>query len=201
MKYQIGSSYDICPHGRENYRAICVGYVRFENKNKYPVFKFDFYAYPPKLCYLALDEEDRWLAGGHSHEEMIENFKSQLNFYGTSYKAIKIGEHELSKEEFVKQASEAGVKIQDIHETLLRGYFLTCYPQEGGGEIKWCPKCNQIRHTSCSACGCGNCDVCEHRWCCRGDEPNQFIMDGVPLDELPAWGYIGDGPFTFKPLG
>lgn len=29
-----------------------------------------------------------------------------------------------------------------------------------------CPRCNQVRETTCSACGCGNCLTCGYRFCC-----------------------------------
>lgn len=34
------------------------------------------------------------------------------------------------------------------------------------GDIKVCPKCEKVRVTSCSACGCGNCETCGYRYSC-----------------------------------
>jgi hypothetical protein len=35
------------------------------------------------------------------------------------------------------------------------------------GEIKHCPTCNDIRITSCCACGCGSCYTCNYRFSCN----------------------------------
>lgn len=49
-----------------------------------------------------------------------------------------------------------------------------------GGDIKWCNQCQGVRHTSCSACGCGNCQTCGYRWVCN---PVQNL-DPIPLNSI-----------------
>ena len=43
------------------------------------------------------------------------------------------------------------------------------------GEIKYCPTCNDIRTTTCSACGCGSCLTCRYRFTCMPELPSQII--------------------------
>lgn len=56
------------------------------------------------------------------------------------------------------------------------------------GEIKHCPTCNDIRITSCCACGCGSCYTCNYRFSCSPYifppmKPMKMeqIMDGLGL--------------------
>ena len=39
------------------------------------------------------------------------------------------------------------------------------------GWICYCPQCERKTQTTRCACGCGNCTVCDYRWCCYGDAP------------------------------
>ena len=53
---------------------------------------------------------------------------------------------------------------EQIEQTILNGCYSSHHNHKG--EIKWCPNCQKIRQTSCCACGCGNCKICNYRWCC-----------------------------------
>jgi len=77
---------------------------------------------------------------------------------------IKVGEIILSKEEFLDQVKDILTEEQ-IQECLVAGKYR--HFQNMKGEVKWCPKWEKIRQTSCCACGCGNCEDCGHRWSCR----------------------------------
>jgi len=51
------------------------------------------------------------------------------------------------------------------------------------GDIKVCPKCQEVRVTSCSACGCGSCETCGYRYSCMPviNMPNMNLnnTDGI----------------------
>ena len=49
------------------------------------------------------------------------------------------------------------------------------------GEKKHCPTCNEIRQTTCVACGCGSCTTCGHRFSC-----------GPPIDLSKTIQFRGD---------
>lgn len=70
---------------------------------------------------------------------------------------IKVGEITLSKEEFLDQVKDIFTEEQ-IQECLAAGKYR--HLENRRGKIKWCPKCEKIRQTSCCTCGCGNCKDC-----------------------------------------
>lgn len=39
------------------------------------------------------------------------------------------------------------------------------------GEIKFCPNCEKEVETTCAACGCGRCTICDYRWTCLPNFP------------------------------
>lgn len=43
------------------------------------------------------------------------------------------------------------------------------------GNVQHCPTCNKTRITSCSACGCGYCYTCNHRFSCNSTTLNTQI--------------------------
>lgn len=48
---------------------------------------------------------------------------------------------------------------------------IDCIKETKIGWISYCPQCKKETQTTRCACGCGNCTVCDYRWCCYGDAP------------------------------
>lgn len=40
-------------------------------------------------------------------------------------------------------------------------------------ERKYCPECKTEQDTTCCACGCGHCVICNYKWCCLPIDSNQ----------------------------
>ena len=109
-------------------------------------------------------------------EGLAKAVGNSFRFEGAGYQRISIGEKFLSVEDFEDQALDAGVPNKIIEETILRGQYYTTHHPDKYGDIKWCPECDKLRHTSCCACGCGSCYYCGHRWCCyTPPDLNRFI--------------------------
>jgi hypothetical protein len=49
------------------------------------------------------------------------------------------------------------------------------------GELRHCPTCNDMRITGCSACGCGSCYVCHHKFTCRPLDINPIEPIAIPI--------------------
>jgi hypothetical protein len=54
------------------------------------------------------------------------------------------------------------------------------------GEIKCCPKCEKIRVTGCSACGCGSCMTCGYRWSCNSSYITPVVAEKL-LSMTDSW--------------
>jgi hypothetical protein len=176
--YKIGQKYRINPFGQNtkwNHKfqrsvpydgddAEFVGWIRLKNKEKLPVFKFNFYSHGDPTCFVVL-ENGKWVVGGNNVEQMMQNFHREIDYFGKGYEFVTVGNNKLSIDDFTQQALEAGVPDDHIEESIKTGFYYTAY-SKNGGEIKWCPSCNKIRKTDCGACGCGSCSVCGERWTC-----------------------------------
>jgi hypothetical protein len=195
--YTIGKRYTVHPFNLDKYDAEFVGYIGDNYSDPmqafcFPVFKFPFFWSPPgepKAIALVALHNGRWLAGGKTVEELMTELTRRLSYRGTEYQSIRISGDEgggsLSRDEYVRQATEAGVSQADIDAALLRGrHFDTTHGKSGW--TKYCPTCKRLRDTSCSACGCGSCKTCDHRWCCNP----------TPLEPLT----VTPGTFAFPPL-
>jgi len=173
MTYELNKEYKIFPYSPTKlYKAIFVGYIHFGYNGRndifqYPVFKFDFYAYGDPTCFIAL-ADGKPIGSGHNIEELLTDLKQGINYYGIGYDEILIARPDIkvSKEDFIKQAKNAGVSEASIADSLMKGFYIVGYKKDQGGEIKYCPSCKVIRHTSCVACGCGSCFICRYQWSC-----------------------------------
>lgn len=91
---------------------------------------------------------------------------------------------ELKNDKFFQKLS---IKIQElILDNLRKKSFGPASIGEGKdyvyhGDIKVCPKCQEVRITSCATCGCGNCETCGYRYSCMPmiNIPNFNNMDGI----------------------
>jgi hypothetical protein len=181
--YEIGKTYIINPHKTDKKwdgkkwvpysgdEAIFMGWVKLKDKNRLPVFKFEFYTHDPKTCFVIL-ENGKWVAGGHSVEEMMETLFREISFEGNGYEKIQIGTTKIDKHEFIQQAKLTSMSDAEINKAVQKGKYYTVFGRNG--EIKHCPICKVLRDTSCSACGCGSCSVCNYRWSCMPVSPIVF---------------------------
>lgn len=96
-------------------------------------------------------------------EGLVKAIGNAFGFKGKGYINILVGDIRLTLEEFQEQVKGL-LTEKEISETISLGRYYS--RTNNCGEIKWCPQCHQIRQTSCSACGCGNCNVCKYRWTC-----------------------------------
>jgi hypothetical protein len=178
MKYELGKTYRINPHKTDKKwnskfqkwvaydgdDGVFMGWVRLNKKEKLPVFKYNFYSHGDPTCFVILDN-GKWVAGGQNVEQMMDNLKREIDFFGDGYEFVQVGSNKLTIEDFTTQALDAGVPDDHIEKSIKMGMYYTAYHKKGG-EIKWCPACKKIRKTSCGACGCGNCSVCAYPWTC-----------------------------------
>lgn len=89
----------------------------------------------------------------------------------------------LDQDEFYRNLSdELKQKVRDnITACKLSPKFLDDDHKVWHGDIKHCPTCNDMRITSCCACGCGSCYTCNYRFSCR---PIEFSTEltGLTID-------------------
>jgi hypothetical protein len=58
------------------------------------------------------------------------------------------------------------------------------------GEIRYCSECKDTRVTSCCACGCGQCNTCNHRFVCY--MPPTAIQNVTNfMTTIPLWDTAG----------
>lgn len=104
----------------------------------------------------------------------------------------------LDQDEFYRNLSdELKQKVRDnIAACKLSPNFLDDNHKVWHGDIKHCPTCNDIRITSCCACGCGSCYTCNFRFCCTPYFPplESSVLKGVmKMDQiLDGLGLIPD---------
>lgn len=174
----IGQKYKIRPFNRESYLAEYMGQFHIGGKpsDDLLVFRFDFYTMSPHRCFMLLNKGKHAVVGS-SLEEMVDAFNRNINYVGRGYEFIQVGMTKMSKEEFLSQIQATTAKPERIQECLDTGRFSGGYGARG--EIKMCPDCKTLRDTTCSACGCGSCVVCNHRWTCMPITPTPILIGVV----------------------
>jgi hypothetical protein len=175
-KYKIGQTY-LLKVFLEPEEMEYLGEVKTRQYNgscvtiKFDVFRRYSYGRPDLIA--LYDGEFFTRSYNNSVEDLTKEVGNAFRFKGKGYSHISVGNISLSISEFLEQTNGLLKEIQ-IEETILNGRYVSC--QNHNGEIKWCPQCDKIRQTSCSACGCGNCQNCGYRWCCR---PIDLTIGGV----------------------
>lgn len=101
---------------------------------------------------------------------------------------IRIGKYflHIDKNDYPKQTekeNEATLFIKPS-EVLQKLTDLTATESNYIGWIQNCPKCQEKVQTTCSACGCGRCLVCDYRFVCNPyyQNPNDHVITTLPFE-------------------
>ena len=125
-------------------------------------------------------------------EGLAKAVGNTFRFEGKGYTYISVDGIRLTVEEFKSQVKNL-LTEEEASETISLGrYFVR---NKNYGEIKWCPRCKKIRQTTCAACGCGSCKICEYRWSCHPSSPITYSIKPNSSTELRSriQSYLGNG--------
>ena len=99
-------------------------------------------------------------------DSLLESVRKMFFYEGAGHQEIFITVGVSLSPEVFREQTKALLTEEEIKDSIFKGRFYT-KTSKNGGQIKYCPECKAIRQTSCSACGCGSCETCNHSWVCQ----------------------------------